>query len=480
MRLSTWRDLPWNAATNPLAAPLLSGHGAGRNGHPTQVPGVYNVWMSAASKLMDRLDNYRFTLGRDQYLPIMVGGMGVNISTAELALEVCRLGGIGHISDAMLPFVSDKKFHTKFTKAKSEKHRESRDTLDKTNVKFNLEDLREAQLGFVRAAMEQKQGDGAIFINVMEKLNMAAPGETLRMRLAAALEGGIDGVTLSAGLHNGTLKLMADEPRFHDVKIGIIVSSVRALKIFLRSGKRVDRVPDYVVVEGPLAGGHLGFGDDWREHDLKKIFVEVLDYLKNEQLDIPVIPAGGIFTGTDATEYMQLGAGSVQLATRFTITEECGLPAKAKQTFFSAEEKDVFVSTLSPTGYPLRLLRQSPCIGSNVKPQCEPLGYILNKDGGCQYIDAYEATPVDEKGRKLPVTDRVCLCYHFSKYNAYTCGHYVYRLKNTTHKLADGKYQILPAKHVFADYLHSTDHKIAMPEPAGELELPAPSKQQTA
>jgi len=425
---------------------------------------------------MDELDNYRLTLGSDQYVPIMVGGMGVNISTAELALEACRLGGIGHISDAMLPFVSDKTFHTKFTKAKSEKHRASRDTFDKTNVKFDLEDLRQAQLGFVQSAMERKQGDGAIYINVMEKLNMASPGETLRMRMAAALDGGIDGMTLSAGLHNSSLKLIADHPRFHDAKIGIIVSSARALKIFLRSGKRFNRLPDYVVVEGPLAGGHLGFGTDWRDYNLKDIVIDVLAFLKKEQLDIPVIPAGGIFTGTDATDYMQLGAGAVQLATRFTITEECGLPAKAKQAYVNAEEKDVFVSTLSPTGYPLRLLRQSPCINSNVKPQCEPLGYILNKDGGCQYIDAYEATPVDEKGKKLPVKDKVCLCYHFSKFNAYTCGHYVYRLKDTTHKLANGQYQILSAEHVFNDYLHSSSHKIALPEPAGELEPRAETK----
>ncbi len=425
--------------------------------------------MAAQNKPMDELDNYRLPLGSKQYVPIMIGGMGVNISTIELALEACRLGGIGHISDAMIPFVADRKFHTKFTKAKLKKHRASRDTLDKTNVKFDLEDLREAQLRFVQAAMEQKKGDGGIFINVME-LNMAAPGDTLKARLVAALDGGIDGVTLSAGLHNSSLKLIADHRRFNDVNIGIIVSSARALKIFLRSGNRVSRLPDYVVVEGPLAGGHLGFGADWREYNLKDIFTDVVSYLKKEELDIPVIPAGGIFTGTDATDYMQLGAGAVQLATRFAVTEECGLPAKAKQTYFSAEEKDVFVSTLSPTGYPLRLLRQSPCINSNVKPQCEPLGYVLNKDGSCQYLDAYEATPIDEKGKKLPVKDRVCLCYHFSKYNTYTCGHYVYRLKDTTHLLTDGKYQILSAEHVFNDYLHSTENKIAMPKPGGEPE----------
>jgi nitronate monooxygenase len=417
--------------------------------------------MHAKSKPMDVVDNYRFKLGSSEFVPIMVGGMGVNISTAELALEACRLGGIGHISDAMNPFVSDKKFETHFTKTKSKKHRASRDTFDKTAVKFDLEELRKSQLRVVRSAMEQKKGEGAVFINVMEKLNMGSPGDTLRTRLAAAMEGGIDGITLSAGLHNSSLKLMADEPRFRDVKIGIIVSSVRALKIFLRNASRVQRLPDYVIVEGPLAGGHLGFGEDWREYNLKDIVIEVLAFLKQEELNIPVLPAGGIFTGTDAVEYLQLGAAAVQLATRFTVTEECGLPMKAKQLFFSSEEKDVYVSNLSPTGYPLRLLRSSPCINSNIKPQCEPFGYILNRDGTCQYIDAYEATGFDKDGKKLPVKDKVCLCYHFSKYNAYTCGHYVYRLKDTSHQLPNGEYQLLTAEQVFQDYQFSAEHEIA-------------------
>lgn len=415
---------------------------------------------------MDIVDNYRFRLGTDELVPIIVGGMGVNISTAELALEACRLGGIGHISDAMNPFVSDKKFQTKFTKTKSTTHRESRDTFDKTKVKFDVADLRRAQLEVVNSVMGLKKGVGKIFINIMEKLNMAAPGETLRARLNAALDGGIDGVTMSAGLHNGSLKLIEDNPRFRDVKIGIIVSSVRALKIFLRSASRVKRNPDYVIVEGPLAGGHLGFGaDDWRDFDLHDIVADVLNFLKKEELDIPVVPAGGVFTGTDAVEYLKMGAQAVQLATRFTVTEECGLPPHAKQAFFKSKEEDVEVTTLSPTGYPLRLLKSSPCIGTNTKPQCEPFGYILNRDGTCQYIDAYEATPVDEKGKKLPVKDKVCLCYHFSKYNAWTCGQYVYRLKDTTHQLPNGDYQLLTAEHVFKDYQFSKDHQIALPEP---------------
>ncbi len=414
------------------------------------------------------VNDFRLTLGGSEYVPIMVGGMGVDISTSDLALEASRLGGIGHISDAMSTFLSDRIFSTKYTKAKSERHRASRDTFDKSKVKFCLEDLWKGQVQFVRDTMSRKTGNGGIFINVMEKLTMAAPGDTLRTRLRAAMEGGIDGITLSAGLHTGTMKLMADHARFREVLIGIIVSSARALKIFLRGASRVDRLPDYVVVEGPLAGGHLGFGEDWREYKLSLIVADVLQFLKKESLDIPVIPAGGIFTGTDAVEYLEQGASAVQVATRFTVTKECGLPNKAKQAYFNATEDMVYVSTLSPTGYPIRLLNNSPCIDSNIKPQCEPLGYILGKDGTCQYLTAYENTPVDEKGKKLPVKDKVCLCYHFSKHKCYTCGHYVYRLKDTTNQLPDGSYQLLTAEHVFNDYLYSKDHQIALPE----MEIP--------
>ncbi len=151
------------------------------------------------------------------------------------------------------------------------------------------------------------------------------------------------------------------------------------------------------------------------------------------------------------------------MATRFTVTKECGLPENVKQKYFEAYEEDVVVNGLSATGYLMRMLSNSPCLGANVKPQCEPFGYILSSKGTCLYIDAYDATGVDEKGKKLPVTDKMCTCYHFSKHNVYTCGHYVYRLKDTTNKLPDGSYQMLTAEHVFNDYLHSSDHKITLP-----------------
>jgi nitronate monooxygenase len=423
------------------------------------------VTMDSRPLSEDQVDNYRFRLGQFDLVPIVIGGMGVDISTTELALAAVRLGGVGHVSDAMVQHVSDRKYETHFTKAKSEKHRRTRDGFDKTTVKFDLEHLHQAQVNHVRHTMDRKHGPGAVFINVMEKLTMGAPGDTLRARLRGAMDGGIDGITLSAGLHIGSLKLIEDHPRFRDVKIGPIVSSVRALKIFLKSATRVDRLPDYIVVEGPLAGGHLGFGDDWREYDLRNIVAEILAFLRAEKLDIPVIPAGGIFTGTDAVSYLQMGAAALQVATRFTVTAECGLPARVKQEYYRATEDDLVVSGVSPTGYPIRLLSYSPCFESNIKPQCEAFGYLLSREGTCTYLDAYEATPVDAKGHKLPVQGKVCLCYHFSKFNCYTCGHYVYRLKDTTHRLADGRYQVLTAEHVFRDYQFNTQNRIALPEP---------------
>ena len=100
--------------------------------------------------------------------------------------------------------------------------------------------------------MAAKQGDGLIFVNCMEKLTMNAPqAKPCARALSAALDAGIDGITMSAGLHLGSFALIADHPRFRDAKLGIIVSSVRALQLFLRKISRLDRLPDYIIVEGP-------------------------------------------------------------------------------------------------------------------------------------------------------------------------------------------------------------------------------------
>ncbi|HEU4818888.1 MULTISPECIES: nitronate monooxygenase [Janthinobacterium] len=420
---------------------------------------------------MKRVDDFRLRFGKKEYVPIMIGGMGVDISTSELALEAARLNGIGHISDAMVEDVSDRRFDTTFVKDKTKLYKFNINNSDKAVVQFDLGRLAEAQRLHIGRTMEAKKGDGLIFVNCMEKLTMNGPRETLRVRLNAALDAGIDGITLSAGLHFGSFALMADHPRFRDAKLGIIVSSVRALQIFLRKNAKLDRLPDFIIVEGPLAGGHLGFGMDWANYDLHTITAELLAYLKAEQLDIPLIAAGGIFTGSDAVSFLEAGAAGVQVATRFTVTKECGLPNKVKQEYYKASEEDIIVNGVSPTGYPMRMLKNTPAIGAGIRPGCESYGYLLDATGNCAYINSYNREVAAHPEQKtVVVMDKTCLCTHMRNFNCWTCGHYTYRLKDTTHKLDNGEYQILTAEHVFKDYQFSVDNQIALPEK--EIQVP--------
>jgi NAD(P)H-dependent flavin oxidoreductase YrpB (nitropropane dioxygenase family) len=419
---------------------------------------------------MKRVDDFRLKFGTQELVPIVIGGMGVDISTAELALEAARLGGIGHISDAMVQTVSDRRFDTRFVSAKLKQYKANVASSDKSSVHFNLAVLEEATRNHVGRTMQAKRGDGMIFINCMEKLTMNAPRETLRMRLNAALDAGIDGITLSAGLHLGSFALMEDHPRFRDAKLGIIVSSSRALALFLRKNAKLNRAPDYIVVEGPLAGGHLGFGMDWAQYDLRTIIAEIHEYLKTAQLHIPLIAAGGIFTGSDAAGFLEHGAAAVQVATRFTVARECGLPDKVKQEYFTASEDDIEVNTISPTGYPMRMLKGSPGIGAGIRPNCEAYGYLLDATGSCAYIDAYNREVARHpKAKKISVQDKTCLCTHMRNFDIWTCGHYAYRLKDTSRKTADGSYQLLSAEHIFRDYQFSTDNQIALPEQPASL-----------
>src|SRR5512147_2075021 len=128
-------------------------------------------------RTMKRVDDFRLRLGKKELIPIMTGGMGVDISTAEPSLVAARLGGIGHISDAMVPTVSDRRFKTRFVQEKQKKYKYNVTSRDKTDVHFDLERLAEATRLHVGRTMEAKKGDGLIFINTMEKLTMNNPRE---------------------------------------------------------------------------------------------------------------------------------------------------------------------------------------------------------------------------------------------------------------------------------------------------------------
>ncbi len=413
-----------------------------------------------------KVDNFRLKLGKKEYIPIVIGGMGVNISTTELALEAEKLGGIGHISDAEVCYVCDQLFSTSYTTRKRKKYSAIIGNPDKSDVYFDPEEVAEAQRRYVEHTISQKSGNGAIFINCMEKLTMRNSAETLRMRLSGAMDAGIDGLTLSAGLNLRTLDLIKDHPRFHDVKIGIIISSARALNIFLKRALTLQRLPDYIIVEGPLAGGHLGFGpDDWHTYDLHAIVREVLEFLKTHDLHIPVIPAGGIFTGTDAVDFLAAGAAAVQVATRFTITKESGLPDKVKHQYLDAEHQDIVVNTVSPTGYPMRMLRKSPVLNYAIRPNCEGFGYLLDNKGKCGYLDGYYQAleSGDGAGDRLAIKGKTCLCTGMANYDCWTCGDTTYRLKETTNKLKNGAWQLPSAAFIFKDYQFSEDHRIEKP-----------------
>jgi nitronate monooxygenase len=152
------------------------------------------------------------------------------------------------------------------------------------------------------------------------------------------------------------------------------------------------------------------------------------------------------------------------VATRFTVAHECGLPDKVKQEYFKASEEDIVVNTLSPTGYPMRMLRNTPAIGAGIRPNCEAYGYLLDGNGGCAYINAYNAQIViHPDGKNISVPDKTCLCTHMRNYNCWTCGSTTYRLKDTTRKQADGTYQTLSAEHIFKDYQFSVDNQILLP-----------------
>ncbi|NTW81930.1 MAG: nitronate monooxygenase [Chlorobiaceae bacterium] len=414
-----------------------------------------------------KVDNFRLKLGGKEYVPIIVGGMGVNISTTELALAAEKLGGIGHISDAEAGYVCDSIFNTAFVSTKRKRYLDNIGNPDKSAVQFDLGEVAEAQKKYIEHTVSKKSGNGMIFLNCMEKLTMNNSIETFQTRLNAAMDAGIDGITLAAGLNLRSLDLIKDNPRFRDVKIGIIISSTRALSIFLKRALRIERLPDYIIVEGPLAGGHLGFGpDDWHTYDLKTIFLEVLELLRKENLDIPVIPAGGIFTGTDAAEYLSTGAAAVQVATRFAITKEAGLPYAVKQEYINAKEEEIVVNMASTTGYPMRMLLSSPTLRYAIRPNCEGLGYLLENGGKCTYIDAYYAAMAEKKpGGQLTVKEKTCLCTGMANYDCWTCGHTTYRLKETTNLLPNGKWQLPKAEEVFLDYQFSTDQAIMLPSP---------------
>ena len=264
-------------------------------------------------------------------LPIIQGGMGIGISLSGLASAVANEGGIGVIATAGIG-MNEPDFSTNFLEA-------------------NIRALRKE----IRRARELTKG--IIGVNIMVALsNFADMART-------AIEEGIDIIFSGAGL---PLNL----PQFVDstikTKLVPIVSSGRAAGIIAKKwSKKYNRLPDAVVVEGPLAGGHLGFTEQTicdPEYSLEKLVSEVIQVLKpfEERYEkrIPVIAAGGIYTGEDIFRFFKLVASAVQMATRFVTTYECDTSENFKQTYLDSRKEDIAVIR-SPVGMPGRAIKNA-------------------------------------------------------------------------------------------------------------------------
>ncbi|MCK5768380.1 MAG: nitronate monooxygenase, partial [Candidatus Atribacteria bacterium] len=204
----------------------------------------------------------------------------------------------------------------------------------------------------------KKLTDGIIGVNIMVALT------DFNEMVNVAVEEEADLVFLGAGLPlRGLEVLVPDQNRKVKTKIVPIVSSSRAAKIIFQYWKKnYHYVPDAVVVEGPMAGGHLGFKKaqiNHKDFTLEKILPEVIDvikpYEKEFRKNIPVIAAGGIFTGADIYKYIQLGAKGVQMATRFVATRECDASNEFKEAYIKCQKGDLTIIA-SPVGLPGRAI----------------------------------------------------------------------------------------------------------------------------
>lgn len=275
--------------------------------------------------------------GKELRLPIIQGGMGIGVSLDGLAGAVARRGGMGTIS-AALPGVFDADFWS-----------------DPKGVSLRALERQ------VRRAKEAAHGAGLVAVNVMVASRHYA--ECVR----TALKAGADAIVCGAGLPRDLPSLAAQVPE-SDAALAPIVSSGRAASLICKLWERHSgRLPDFVVLEGSKAGGHLGFTPEEARgaaKPLTELLKDVLNALApfREKLgrDIPVFVAGGVRDGYEMAEYMRQGAAGAQFATRFITTEECDASQGFKQALVNAKEGDITI-VQSPVGMPGRALR-SPLI----------------------------------------------------------------------------------------------------------------------
>lgn len=276
--------------------------------------------------------------------PIVQGGMGVGISLSSLAGAVAKAGGIGIISTAQIGFREDD-----FAKHPQE-----------ANLRAISKELSRAR---------EIAPDGALGFNIM------VATRDYELYVKEAVKAGADIIISGAGLP-------VDLPGYaagSDTKLAPIVSSAKSARVICRLwDRKYKRVPDMVVIEGPLAGGHLGFSrEELQEYgadtedvpatykrsvydsEIKAVMEVIKEFSQKYGKKIPVVVAGGIYDRADVVHAMEdLGADGVQVGTRFVTTEECDAPMAYKQAYIAARKEDIVI-TKSPVGMPGRAIKNT-------------------------------------------------------------------------------------------------------------------------
>lgn len=262
-------------------------------------------------------------------VPVIQGGMGVGISLSSLAGAVAAEGGIGVISTAQIGY------------------REP--NFDTDPIGANLRAIGSE----VKKARDIAKG-GILGVNIM------VATRKYEEYVKAAVAAGIDLIISGAGLPMDLPKLVGAAR----TKLAPIVSSVKSVQVIMRYWwKKYNRLPDLVVIEGPLAGGHLGFHkeqlDDIEglhyDEEVRAIIEKVNETAAEHEANIPVVMAGGVYTRDDMDHYLEMGASGVQMATRFVTTYECDADPAYKQSYIDAKKEDIVI-VQSPVGMPGRAI----------------------------------------------------------------------------------------------------------------------------
>ena len=261
-------------------------------------------------------------------VPIIQGGMGIGISLSGLASAVANMGGIGIISTVGIGLIEHN-----------------------TGKNYRANNIAAIRKEIIKA---RQKTSGVLGVNIMSVITNFAD------MVITSIEEGIDIIFSGAGLPLDLPKYLTKGSK---TRLVPIVSSARAAEIICVKWKQnFDYLPDAIVVEGPKAGGHLGFKPDEllkESNNLENLTSDVLGLTKSIRekynKDIPVIAAGGIYTGEDIYKIIKLGASAVQIGTRFVATEECDASVEFKKAFIRAKDEDIRIIQ-SPVGMPGRTI----------------------------------------------------------------------------------------------------------------------------